>query len=127
MTDKLREDIKKSFEVGQYDIIDSILEKNIVKLTLENYDSFCKEIINILNHVRINRPILDEEKFYPYEEYFANRFYDGIRDSLIRNEDFDELPDEVFQNIKGYYLMIKNIGSMGIGSYEEELDNEKTK
>ncbi len=128
MIDELKSRLEYKFEKGMYDKIfdDDLVMSELDNLSIKNYDLFCKKIINILNSVRIDRDILIEEKFYPYEELFANDFFKYIREALIKNEDFDELPDDVFEKLKLYYHMIKNIGNVSNILYEEDA-NEKVK
>lgn len=128
MIDELKSRLEYKFEKGMYDKIfdDDLVMSELDNLSIKNYDLFCKKIINILNSVRIDRDILIEEKFYPYEELFANDFFKYIREALIKNEDFDELPDDVFEKLKLYYHIIKNIGNVSNILYEEDA-NEKVK
>lgn len=128
MTDELKKRLEYKFEKGLYDKIfdDDLVRQELDELSIKNYDLFCRKIINILNSVRIDRDILIEEKFYPYEELFANDFFRYIREALIRNENLDELPDEVFEKLKTYYCIIKNIGSASTVLYGEDA-NEKVK
>lgn len=128
MTDELKKRLEYKFEKGLYDKIfdDDLVRQELDELSIKNYDLFCIKIINILNSVRIDRDILIEEKFYLYEELFANDFFRYIREALIKNENLDELPDEVFEKLKTYYRMIKNIGSVSTVLYGEDA-NEKVK
>lgn len=127
MTDEQRQKIKEKFKEGKYDVACFIVDNDLVTINLENYQSFCDEIITILNKVRINRDILEEEVFYPYEELFANDFHRSVYRAIKKNDNLDELPDDVLDDLKGYYWKIKNVSSIDSNSYEEELDNEKVK
>lgn len=120
------EKIKLLFETGKYDNVIYIIDNDLIKINLSNYESFCDQILYILSEVRINRLIEIQEQFYPYEELFANDFHRSICKAIKRNEKIDELTKEVEEKMKNYYLAIKNIGS-----YMFYLDgnkgNEKTK
>lgn len=128
MTDEQRQKIKERFEEGKYDVACFIVDNDLVTINLETYESFCDEIISILNKVRINRDLLKEEIFYPYEELFANDFHRSVYRAIKKNENLDELSDDVLDKLKHYYWEIKNVSSIGVGFYEEEeFDNEKAK
>ena len=116
--------IKEKFKEGKYDVISFILDNDLIKINLSNYEKFCDEVVNIFNEVRINRSIIDEEVLYPYEELFANDFHRSVYRAIKRNEIIDELPDDALNKLVDYYRMIKDISSMG--KYMEE-ENEKVK
>lgn len=126
MNSDQRKKIKLLFENGKYDNVIYIIDNDLIKINLSNYESICDQILYILSEVRINRLIEIQEQFYPYEELFANDFHRSICKAIKRNEKIDELTKEVEEKMKNYYLAIKNIGS-----YMFYLDgdkcNEKTK
>ncbi len=124
MTDEQKVKIKEKFKEGKYDVISFILDNDLIKINLSNYEKFCDEVVNIFNEVRINRSIIDEEVLYPYEELFANDFHRSVYRAIKRNEIIDELPDDALNKLVDYYRMIKDISSMG--KYMEE-ENEKVK
>ena len=124
MTDEQKVKIKEKFKEGKYDVISFILDNDLIKINLSNYEKFCDEVVNIFNEVRINRSIIDEEVLYPYEELFANDFHISVYRAIKRNEIIDELPDDALNKLVDYYRMIKDISSMG--KYMEE-ENEKVK
>ena len=118
MTDEQKVKIKEKFKEGKYDVISFILDNDLIKINLSNYEKFCDEVVNIFNEVRINRSIIDEEVLYPYEELFANDFHRSVYRAIKRNEIIDELPDDALNKLVDYYRMIKDISSMG--KYMEE-------
>ena len=124
MTDEQKVKIKEKFKEGKYDVISFILDNDLIKINLSNYEKFCDEVVNIFNEVRINRSIIDEEVLYPYEELFANDFHRSVYRAIKRNEIIDELPDDALNKLVDYYRMIKDISSMG--KYMED-ENEKVK
>ena len=58
MTDEQKVKIKEKFKEGKYDVISFILDNDLIKINLSNYEKFCDEVVNIFNEVRINRSIL---------------------------------------------------------------------
>ena len=124
MTDEQKVKIKEKFKEGKYDVISFILDNDLIKINLSNYEKFCDEVVNIFNEVRINRSIIDEEVLYPYEELFANDFHRSVYRAIKRNEKIEELPDDDLNKLADYYWMIKGLSSMG--KYMEE-ENEKVK
>ena len=125
MTDEQKVKIKEKFKEGKYDVISFILDNDLIKINLSNYEKFCDEVVNIFNEVRINRSIIDEEVLYPYEELFANDFHRSVYRAIKRNEIIDELPDDALNKLVDYYRMIKDISSMG-KYMEEENENSNS-
>lgn len=127
MTDEQKNKIEEKFKEGKYDIVSYIVDNDLVTINLGNYESFCDEILYIFNSIRINRSIVEEEMFYPYEELFANDFHRSIYRAIKRNEGIEEVSADVLDKLAYYYKLIKNIGSVSSVSYGEEKNNEKIK
>lgn len=125
MTEEVKLVLKQKFEKGKYNAFIYIIDNDLIKIDLDNYKSISTEVVNLFNEVRGNRDISYVECFYELDVAFGDSFYEAMSNAIKRNENLDELPEEVEEALNNYRTFIKAINSVG-NTYTEE-GNEKVK
>lgn len=124
MPEDIKEQLRLQFEKGEYDFFPDSVENDVLIVNLSNYKEISIELINILNSVRNDRFIDEQEKFYAKEEIFADNYFETMYNAIKRHENLEELNEEVLEDLKKYYHLIKSITLVGI-TYVEEDDEYK--
>lgn len=122
MDEKLKIKLKEKFKDGKYDVFPYIVENDLLLVDLSNYKNISVELINLLNEVRKERYIEDQENFQLKEDIFANNYYETVYNAIKRHENIEELEKEDLEELKKYYHMLKSVSLIGV-TYKEDQEN----
>lgn len=122
MDEKLKAKLKEKFKDGKYDVFPYIVDNDLLLIDLSNYKNISVELINLLNEVRQERYIEDQEKYQAKEEMLANNYFETVYNAIKRHENLEELEKEDLEELKKYYHMLKSVSLIGV-TYKEDEEN----